>query len=68
MYRVGGPIADSGVVVQRFCQVKWKGLCQSERLTAGCDRAGATVDGEIGRLGLGAGVLADSVAVYAQLT
>ena len=25
MYRVGGPIADSAVVVQRFCQVKWKG-------------------------------------------
>ena len=24
MYRVGGPIADSGVVVQRFCQFKWK--------------------------------------------
>ena len=25
MYRVGGPIADSGVVVQGFCQFKWKG-------------------------------------------
>ena len=58
----------NAVVVQRFCQVKWKanlsvGVADGWLMCS----AGATVDGLIGRLRHGSGVLADRVAVHAQL-